>query len=81
MSCIHNRCTKYKENAVLLFGRDIRSRLQPPPIKEATREALRKISQEWDSYLTDITDEGLREEILYLKVPSFLAYIRSPSSP
>ena len=65
------------QNAVLLFGQDIRSRLRPPPIEEAVPEALRKIRTAWDGYLTSITDKELREEILYLKVPTFLAYIRS----
>jgi len=65
------------QNAILLFGEDIRDRLHPPPIKEAAQEALRNISHAWDSYLTDITDDELRDEILYLKVPTFLAYIRS----
>jgi hypothetical protein len=65
------------QNAVLLFGRDIRSRLQPPPIEEAAPEALKNICTAWDNYLTGITDKALMEEILYLKVPTFLTYIRS----
>jgi len=65
------------QNAILLFGQDIRSRLQPPPIEVAAPEALRKICTAWDGYITGIADEELREEILYLKVPTFLTYIRS----
>jgi len=65
------------QNAVLLFGRDIRNRLQPPPIEEVAPAALENIRTAWDNYLTGITDEALKEEILYLKVPTFLTYIRS----
>jgi len=65
------------QNAIPLFGQDIRGRLRPPPIEEAVPEALENIRTAWDNYLTGITDEELREEILYLKVPTFLTYIRS----